>query len=184
MNTTFEIVVSPGAKQSLKALGAIQDLDKPIPKTGTNKFGKYNYETLADILGVLRPIVREHDCLLIVSTAWAEQREVEMNTEDGETKLICVADCIMQARIQSDTNPQDFIHTYSQGYGIDKSGDKALKANTVGARYVLLRLAALEGGDDPDGNESDFRADNKFQRGSRSRGKSTLTARKKTSKLI
>jgi hypothetical protein len=182
----LRIEISPEAKDSLKCLAAIQDNEEPIPQTGYNKFGKYQYSTLGDILGVLRPIARAHKCLLITS-------EVTHHTEyhvDEDGKLVCIADCTMEGRIQSEEEPDDYLCGYSMGYGMDKSGDKALKANTIGARYVWLRIAGLEDGADPDRDEDDVRQDNeggmrRRKPGSRRRKSSgsTMGARRSTRKV-
>lgn len=184
----MRIEVSDKAKDSLACLAAIQASEEPIPQTGYNKFGKYNYSTLGDILSVLRPIALDNDCVLLAS-------EVEHSTEyyeDSEGKLVCIADCTMEGRIQSINDPNDYIVGFSMGYGMDKSGDKALKANTIGARYVWLRLAGLEEGEDPDKDEDDFRASNRggmkrstgsgMRKSSRSRGK-TMKSRRRTEKV-
>ena len=53
-------------KEAIKALSSIQSKLK-APKSQWNKFGKYNYRNLEDIMEAVKPLLAEHEAALVIT---------------------------------------------------------------------------------------------------------------------
>ena len=121
-------------------LHTIQSQVRTIDKNGVNKFQKYNYVMLNDILNAVRPLLDELKLVVVQSTT----------THNSRTEFIDEKTFYSMSEVHIDTTLVDVeddsqITVGSVGYSTDKNGDKAaFKAETGARKYGLLKLFGLD----------------------------------------
>lgn len=121
-------------------LHKIQSQVRTIDKNGVNKFQKYNYVMLNDILNAVRPLLDELKLVVVQSTT----------THNSRTEFIDEKTFYSMSEVHIDTTLVDVeddsqITVGSVGYSTDKNGDKAaFKAETGARKYGLLKLFGLD----------------------------------------
>lgn len=156
MENQIKLELGKEAKSSLYLLGELQHKDIEIPETGWNSYSKYKYPLLDDILGAIQPFLKAHHCIVL----WSED-EHEHDTTFGEEGVdgdyYLATDVIVTCRIQCIENIYDYVQTQSHGYGINKNGDKTLKAQTIARRFSLMCLLGMQKlkAEDTDDSEHD-----------------------------
>jgi hypothetical protein len=122
-------------------LESIQKKVTSIRKTGYNKFQKYSYVQLQDILDALRP----HLVGLTLTQTVAEFTTNRIESGDAfYTECSCRVETVL-----TDTETGELRVVSSIGYALDKNGDKApYKAMTGGRKYGLLLMFSLDTNED------------------------------------
>lgn len=132
-------------------------------KTGKNtKGGNYGYYKLGDLQGPAKPFLFKHKCVVLFNTnntscTGGFTKVQGSNDVSPKDKLVTYSYTEVTARIQSILDVEDYVEATCFGYKVDQTSDKALGAYTVGARYALMELFAVEGDIDPDSDQDDVR---------------------------
>ena len=121
-------------------LHTIQAQVQSVEKNGVNKFQKYNYVTLNDILNAVRPFLKELGLCVFQSTTSHNSK-----TEFLDEKTFYSMSEVHIDTTLVDTEDNSQITVGSVGYSTDKNGDKAaFKAETGARKYGLLKLFGLD----------------------------------------
>lgn len=163
MKQMNSITIGGGASKALQCMFACQQ-EVNFIQTGQNTSGgRYSYFKLEDLIGPMKPVLKEHRCVLLFNTEDADVKagfEKVQGSKDAvaRDKLVTYAYCVVTARIQNVDDPTDWVCSRSFGYKVDQTADKALGADTVASRYAVMHLVLAGTDIDPDSDQHDVRS--------------------------
>ena len=141
--------MSENAEKTLvKKLAKIMGKIGVVPKTGFNKFHKYNYTTEADVQAITSNRMAEENLIMIVIEIENETRQV--TTRGGNTEFIYRGTFDFQIH---DGDSGEVLTMRVSGEGQDAGDKAAYKALTGAHKYALMKLFQISTGDDPERQE-------------------------------
>lgn len=163
MEQTNAITIGGGASKALACMFDAQQNVTFVQNGQNNSGGRYSYFKLEDLIGPLKPVLKEHRCVLLFNTEAADVKagfEKVQGAKDAvpRDKLVTYAYCVVTARIQNIDDPTDWVCSRSFGYKVDQTADKALGADTVASRYAVMHLVLAGTDIDPDSDQHDVRS--------------------------
>lgn len=109
----------------MKALIAIQS-ELNAPKNQVNKFGKYNYRSCEDILLALKPLLKKHECTLImydemISVGDRVYVKANCTISDGKETARCFANARepLQQKGMSESQITGSASSYARKYALN-----------------------------------------------------------------
>ena len=135
-------------KTLVKKLAKIMGKIGVVPKTGFNKFHKYNYTTEADVQAITSNRMAEENLIMIVIEIENETRQV--TTRGGNTEFIYRGTFDFQIH---DGDSGEVLTMRVSGEGQDAGDKAAYKALTGAHKYALMKLFQISTGDDPEQQE-------------------------------
>ena len=126
-------------KELLIKIHAVNRRVTCIEKGGENKFAKYSYSRLGDILLPIRPLLTELGLVVTQSTS-----PIDNHVEEHDGKFYTVSSCSCVTTVY-DTETGQSLSVNSVGFSMDKQGDKsAYKAITGARKYGVTSLFNLD----------------------------------------
>ena len=126
-------------KELLSKIREINIRVQNIEKGGENKFAKYSYARLGDILSPIRPLLIEYGLVVTQST-----QPIDNHIEVHDDKYYSVSSCTCVTTVY-DTLSGTSLSVDSVGFAMDSKGDKACYKAITGARkYGITELFNLD----------------------------------------
>lgn len=131
----------------MKQLIEIQS-ELKAPKNQFNAFGKYNYRSCEDILEALKPLLKKHNCQLVVSD---EIKAVGSFVFVEATATIQHEDVLVYSRAQAGIDPNRKGMDIAQSCG---------SSSSYARKYALNGLFLIDDVKDPDHGEGKNKKEN------------------------
>jgi len=127
-----------------------------VQKDKKNSFMNFRYVSHDAVTASLRPFLINHGVVVTCDIINSDVKEITTGKGEKTDKAYMTAVTAQVSFINMD-NPEDKIVVHSIGQGIDKNDLGPGKAVSYAYKYALLKTLALETGDDPENDGTDYK---------------------------
>ena len=132
---------NPGFEFLIKTLNLIQ-VELKVPKNQKNKFGNYNFRNCDDIIESVKPLLKKHEVILLMSDT--------VEAINGNTYIKATASLVDNKGNKIDV--QAYAREMPEKSGILVEPMLTGSASSYARKYALNGLFALDDAKDPDDN--------------------------------
>jgi len=143
-----------GKSNIYQRINAIMQEIGYIQKDKKNSFMKFNYVSHDAVVSAMRPYWTKHGITVVFDVADHSVRDIQ--DEKGNNKGLMTS-VVAEVTFINVDNPEDKIVVHTIGQGIDKNDLGPGKAMSYAYKYALLKTFALETGDDPENDGTDYK---------------------------